>query len=107
MIYFYLLAAIVAEVAATSFLKLTDGFSRFWPSVGVLIGYSFAFYLLSLTLKSLPVSVVYAIWSGLGIVGIALIGIFFFSEELNFWHYVGIGLILAGVMILNLVTRAH
>lgn len=107
MVYFYLLVAILAEIAATSMLKLTDGFSKLIPSIGVAAGYAVAFYLLSLTLRSLPVGVVYAIWSGLGIVGIALIGIFFFKEELHFWHWVGIALILGGVMILNLVTPAH
>lgn len=107
MVYFYLLAAILAEIAATSMLKLTDGFSKLIPSIGVAAGYAVAFYLLSLTLRSLPVGVVYAIWSGLGIVGIALIGIFFFKEDLHFWHWMGIGLILTGVLILNLVTPAH
>lgn len=105
--YTLLLIAILAEIIATSALKASDGFTRLLPSIIVFIGYTTAFYLMSLTLKFLPVGIVYAIWSGLGIVGIALIGVFYYNESFTVWHALGIGLILLGVWILNLVTGAH
>ena len=105
--YVYLLFAILAEILATSGLKLTEGFSKLIPTILVLTGYGIAFYLLSLTLRDLPVSIVYAIWSGIGIVGIAIIGFYFFKEPFGIWHLVGTTLILVGVIILNLVTNAH
>lgn len=105
--YFFLIIAILSEIIATSALKASDGFSRLFPSLLVILGYSSAFYLMSLTLKTLPVGVVYAIWSGLGVVGIAIIGIYYYGEAFTALHALGIAFILAGVLILNLVTGAH
>lgn len=105
--YFFLIIAILCEIIATSALKASDGFSRLFPSILVILGYSSAFYLMSLTLKTLPVGVVYAIWSGLGVVGIAIIGIYYYGEAFTALHALGIAFILAGVLILNLVTGAH
>ncbi len=105
--YITLLLAIVAEILATSTLKLTEGFTKLIPTIAVLIGYGIATYFLSLTLRTLPVSIVYAIWSGIGIIGIAFIGNFFFKEPFGIWHFIGTALILIGVIILNLVTRSH
>lgn len=105
--YILLLIAILAEIIATSALKASDGFTRLLPSIIVFVGYTIAFYLMSLTLKFLPVGIIYAIWSGLGIVGIALIGVFYYNESFTVWHALGIGLILLGVWILNLMTGAH
>ncbi len=105
--YFFLIIAILSEIIATSALKASDGFSRLFPSILVILGYSTAFYLMSLTLKTLPVGVVYAIWSGLGVVGIAMIGIYYYGEDFTALHALGIAFILAGVLILNLVTGAH
>lgn len=95
--------AIIAEIIATSALKLSDGFSKLAPSIVVLIGYFAAFYMMALTLKTLPLGIVYAIWSGLGIVGIACIGVVWYGESFGLWHFVGTGLILIGVVILSLL----
>jgi small multidrug resistance pump len=101
----YLLIAICAEVAATSALKSSEGFSRLVPSVAVVIGYGIAFYFLSLTLDSIPVGISYAIWSGIGIVLISLIGWFYFGQNLDAPAIAGIALIIAGVAVINLLSR--
>jgi small multidrug resistance pump len=104
--WIYLLLAIVAEVVATSALKESDGFTRLGPSMVVLIGYAAAFYLLSLTFRTMPVGVVYAIWSGVGIVLISLVGWIVFRQHLDAPALVGIGLIIAGVAIINLFSKS-
>ena len=101
----YLAVAIVAEVIATSALKASDSFSRLVPSVVVVIGYAIAFVFLSLTLKSIPVGVVYAIWSGVGIVLISLVGYFAFGQALDAAALAGMALIVAGVLVINLFSR--
>lgn len=100
----YLLIAIVAEVIATSALKASDGFSRLIPSAVTVVGYALAFYLLALALKTIPVGIAYAVWSGVGIVAIAVIGYFFFGQALDAAAVIGIGLILAGVLVLNVFS---
>lgn len=105
--YLLLLFAVIAEIIATSALKVSDGFTKLFPSLVVAVGYFLAFWLMSLTLKTLPVSIVYAIWSGLGIVGISIIGISYFSEEFGLWHLIGTLFILIGVIVLTLVTKSH
>jgi multidrug transporter EmrE-like cation transporter len=105
--YVLLLFAIAAEIMATSALKISNGFSRLVPSVVVILGYSAAFWLMSLTLKTLPVSVVYAIWSGLGIIGITFIGVWLFNETFGWWHLLGTFFILLGVTVLSLITQTH
>ena len=104
--WLFLSVAIVAEVVATSALKSADGFTRFRPSVIVVAGYATAFYFLSLTLKTIPVGVVYAIWSGAGTTLIALIGWIFFGQKLDGPAIAGILLILSGVVILNLFSTS-
>lgn len=99
-------AAILAEVFGTSFLKASEGFTRFWPSIAVIAGYLVAFYFLSLTLKVIPVGVAYAIWAGVGVVLIALIGWVIFDQHLDFAAIVGIGLIVAGVVVLNMFSSS-
>ena len=94
--------AIVTEVIATSSLKVSDGFTRLWPSVVVVIGYGISFYALALTMRSLPVGVIYAIWSGLGITLVTLVGWFVFKQHLSTHALIGIGLIIAGVIVMNL-----
>lgn len=96
--------AIVSEVIATSALKASEGFSRLWPSLLVLAGYLAAFYFLSLTLRTIPVAVAYAIWSGVGIALIALIGWIFFAQALDMAALIGIALIVAGVFVLNVFS---
>lgn len=104
--YVFLAIAIVAEVIATSALKASEGFSRLGPSIVVLIGYGIAFYCLSLTLRTLPVGIAYAIWSGAGIVLVSLIGWVLYGQKLDVWALVGIGFIIAGVLIVNLLSRS-
>jgi small multidrug resistance pump len=104
--YFYLAVAIVAEVVATSALKAADGFSRLVPSIIVVTGYAVAFYFLSLTLRTMAVGVVYAIWSGVGIALICIIGALLYKQTLDLPGIVGIGLIISGVLVLNLFSRS-
>lgn len=103
--YVFLTVAILCEVVATSALKLTDGFTRLGPSLVALIGYGLAFYFLSLPIRTIPVGVVYALWSGAGIVLIAAIGYFFLGERLDLPAVAGIALILAGVLVVNLFSK--
>lgn len=104
--YVSLAIAIVAEIIATSALKVSEGFSRLLPSTIVVIGYGAAFYFLSLTLKSIPIGTAYAIWSGVGIAIISLIGWLFFKQSLDLAAVIGIGLIIAGVVILNFFSKS-
>jgi small multidrug resistance pump len=104
--WLYLTLAIVLEVIATSALKASDGFTRLLPSLVVVVGYLAAFYLLSLTLRSMPVGVVYAVWSGLGVVLITLVGWLWFKQELDAAAFIGIGLIAAGVIVLNFFSKS-
>jgi small multidrug resistance pump len=103
--YVYLFAAIVSEVIATSALKAAEGFSRFWPSVIVIVGYGLAFYCLSLTMRTIPIGIAYAIWSGIGIVLIALVGLLFYHQPLDAPALIGMAFILAGVLIINVFSR--
>ncbi|MEC4747947.1 SMR family transporter [Methylomicrobium sp. Wu6] len=103
--WIFLSVAIVSEVAATSALKASEGFSRLWPSLVVIVGYATAFYFLSLTLKTLPVGVVYAIWSGSGVALIALVAWVFFGQSLDAPAIIGLLLIVAGVVVLNLFSK--
>ena len=98
--------AILAEVAATSALKASDSFTRLWPSLLTVAGYALAFYCMALTLREVPVGVVYAIWSGAGIVLIAAIGWAVFGERLDAAAIVGMALIVAGVLVINLMSEA-
>jgi small multidrug resistance pump len=104
--WIFLSIAIVSEVAATSALKACEGFSRLWPSVVVLVGYGTALFFLSLTLKTIPVGVVYAIWSGVGIALIALVAWVFFDQSLDVPAIVGLLLIVAGVVVLNVFSTS-
>jgi len=99
-------SAIVAEVIATSALKASDGFSRLWPSLIVIVGYGVAFVLLSLTLRTIPVGIAYAIWSGVGIVLITLVAWLLFGQKLDLAALLGMGLIVAGVLVINIFSRS-
>lgn len=103
--YVYLSIAIVMEVVATSALKASEGFTRPVPAIVTVIGYGVAFYLLSLTLRVIPVGIAYAIWSGTGIVLIALIGLVWFRQELDLAAVIGMGLIVVGVVVINGFSR--
>jgi multidrug transporter EmrE-like cation transporter len=100
--FLFLLLAIAAEVAGTTALKLSAGFSKLWPNLGVLGGYGAAFYLLSLTLKHIPLGIAYAIWSGLGTAATVAIGVWLWHETLTAARLVGILLIIAGTIVLQL-----
>lgn len=104
--YLYLGVAIVAEVIATTALRASDGFTQLWPSVISIAGYVVAFYFLSLTLKTMPVGVAYAIWSGVGIVLISLAGWLIYKQLLDLPAIVGMGLIMAGVVVINLFSKS-
>ena len=103
--YLYLGIAVAAEVIATSALKASDGFTRPLPTVVVALGYGIAFYFLSLVLKTVPVGVAYAIWSGAGIVLIGLIGWLVLKQPLDLPAMLGMGLIVAGVAVIQLFSR--
>ena len=104
--WLYLCVAIVLEVVATSALKASDGFTRLLPSVVVVVGYAAAFYTLSITLRTMPVGVVYAVWSGVGVVLITLVGWLVFKQNLDVPALIGIGLIATGVVVLNFFSKA-
>lgn len=106
MSYLYLTIAIVAEVIATSALKASEGFTNLIPSLIVAVGYGVAFYFLSLVLKTIPVGIAYAIWSGLGIVLISVIGLVLFQQKLDLAAIIGMGLIIAGVLVINLFSSS-
>lgn len=105
MSWLYLMIAIVAEVVGTSFLRATQGFTRPLPSLVVVLGYGLAFYFLSLTLEDIPAGIAYAVWSGAGVTLIALIGWLFLGQKPDAAAIAGMGLIIAGVVVLNLFSR--
>ncbi|ODN42240.1 DMT family transporter [Piscirickettsia litoralis] len=101
MSWVYLLGAIVFEVLGTACMKLSYGFSRFWPAFGVFAFYSVCFVLMSLAMKRLDMGVVYAIWCGLGLVFICVLDYYMFAARLNFLQWLAIGLIMIGIIILK------
>lgn len=104
--YVYLGIAIIAEVIATTALRAADGFTQLWPSLISIVGYVVAFYFLSLTLRTMPVGIAYAIWSGVGIVLISLAGWLLYKQLLDLPAVVGMGLIMAGVIVINLFSKS-
>ncbi len=105
MAYLYLAIAIVAEVIATSALKASEEFTKVMPSLIVIAGYGTAFYCLSLVLRSIPLGITYAIWSGVGIALITVIGAVVFRQMLDTPAMIGIGFIIAGVVIINVFSK--
>lgn len=103
--YILLLGAILAEVVGTTALKASDGFTRLGPALLVVVGYGIAFFLMSLTLRSLSVGFVYAVWSGLGIVLVATAGAVLFGEKVDLPGALGLALIVAGVVVLQVFSR--
>ena len=103
--WLYLSIAIVAEVIATSALKASDGFTKPWPLLLVIVGYATAFVFLSLTLRQIPIGVTYAIWSGVGIVLISLVGWVLFGQELDLPAVVGMALIVGGILVMNVFSK--
>ena len=103
--WIFLAVSIFGEVIATSALKSSHGFTRLVPSDVVVAGYGLAFYFLSLAIKSIPVGIAYAVWAGLGIVLVAAIAWIFHGQKLDLWAFVGMGLIVSGVAVLNLLSK--
>ena len=99
--WLYLGTAIVAEIIATSVLKAADGFTRLIPSLVVIAGYATAFYFLSLTLRTMPLGIAYAVWSAVGIALVSVIGSLLYGQNLDVPAIIGIGLIVAGVVVIN------
>lgn len=107
MAWLFLSIAIAAEVVGTLSLKASNGFSKLWPSIGVVIGYATAFFLMAISLKKLDVGITYAIWSGVGIIGAAIGGFIFFDQQLSKLNIVGIVIIIIGVVVMNLGGASH
>ena len=103
MAYIFLAFSIISEVFGSTMLKLSNGFKKLFPVLGVAIGYMISFYLLSLTLTKLPLTFTYAAWSGVGTVLTTIVGVFLFKEHLNLKGIIGIILIIVGVVMLNIV----
>jgi len=101
-----LFLAILSEVIATTSLKFSEGFTKPVPSVVVVIGYGLSFYLLSITLKVMPIGVAYAIWSGVGLVLTVIAGLILFRETLDWARVIGIFLIIAGIVFINVVSKS-
>lgn len=104
--WMFLAIAIFAEVIATSALKASEGFSKPIASTVVVVGYAIAFYFLSLTLKSIPVGVAYAVWSGVGIVLVTIFALFLYGQKLDLPAIVGMAFIITGVVIMNVFSKA-
>lgn len=106
MSWLYLAIAIVAEVVGTTFLRASAGFTKPLPSLAVVAGYGVAFYFLSLTLDTIPTGIAYAVWSGVGVTLVAGIGWFMYGQRLDTAGLIGIALIVAGVIVLNVFSQA-
>jgi multidrug transporter EmrE-like cation transporter len=105
--YLFLAIAIMTEIFATSMLKASEGFTKLYPSIATILGFGVAFYSLSLSLQQIPLGVAYAIWSGVGTAVTAIIGIVIWKETASITTVLGILLIIAGVVVLNLKGTAH
>ncbi|MEP1198826.1 MULTISPECIES: SMR family transporter [unclassified Tateyamaria] len=102
--YIYLFVAVAAETIGTTALQASNQFTKFWPSVLVVIAYAVAFYFLGVVLKYIPVGIAYAIWSGLGIVLISLIGLVVFGQGLDLAAILGLGMIIGGIVVIQLFS---
>ncbi|MBT8118752.1 MAG: multidrug efflux SMR transporter [Gammaproteobacteria bacterium] len=105
MAYLFLAIAIVAEVIATSALKASDEFTRLIPSMIVVVGYGVAFYFMTLVIRTIPLGITYAVWSGLGIVLISAVGFFYYKQSLDLPAIIGMGLIVSGVLVIHLFSN--
>lgn len=104
--WLFLYTAIIAEVIGTSALKASDGFTRLWPALVVVVGYGVSFYMLALTLRAIPMGIAYAVWSGVGIVLISVVAWLLFGQKLDAPAILGITLIVAGVVVLHLFSKS-
>jgi small multidrug resistance pump len=99
--WLWLFASILAEVIATSALKMSNSFTRLWPTLVVIAGYAFTFWGMTFSLKAIPIAVVYAVWSALGTVGVLIVGRFVFGESLGWQQYVGAFIVVGGVVLMS------
>lgn len=106
MTYLYLFLAIIAEVAATSALKASEEFTKLYPSLIVVVGYGIAFYFMTLVLRVIPIGITYAVWSGLGIVLVTIVGIFLYKQIPDIPAIIGMGLIVSGVVVINVFSKS-
>lgn len=104
--FLFIGGAIIAEVIGTTALKASDGFSKLWPSLVTAVCYAAAFYLLSLAMRYMQMGVIYAIWSGVGIVLISLVGMILFGQKPDVPAVIGLSLIVAGVLVINLFSKS-
>lgn len=104
--YLYLGVAVIAEVIATSALKASDEFTRLGPSLLVIVGYAFSFYLMTLVLRTLPIGITYAIWSGAGIVLVSLVGVFYYKQHLDLPAIIGMTMIILGVVVIHVFSKS-
>ena len=105
--YLYLFISIATEIIGTSFLKTSEGFTKLWPTLGTLLSFGICFYFLSLTIKFLPLNITYAPWAGLGVVVTTIISVIIFTENVNLISIISIGLIVIGVVLLNVFGESH
>lgn len=103
--YVFLAISIIAEVIATSALKASDGFTKLWPSIVVVIGYGVAFHFLALTLKTIPIGVAYAIWAGAGVSLVAVVGWVLFGQKLDAAAIIGMAMIIGGVTVMQVFSK--
>ena len=106
MAYAMLALAIITEVTGSTFLVKSEGFTKFWPSIAVVVLFSIAFYLLSQVIKVIPLGIAYAIWAGVGIILTAAVGYFIFKQNLDLPAMLGIALIVSGVLVINLFSNS-
>ncbi|KZR36388.1 MULTISPECIES: SMR family transporter [Enterobacter] len=104
--YLFLLLSIISEVIATTALKLSDSFTRLWPSLITVMFYIIAFWSLTIPMRTIPTGIIYAVWSGAGIVLISLAGWIIYGQKLDMAALTGIGLIIAGVLVINLFSNS-
>ncbi len=105
MTYIFLAVAIIAEVTATSALKACDGFTKLIPSVLVVVGYGVAFYCLTIVLQTIPIGITYAVWAGLGIILVAIVGMVHYKQVPDIPAIIGMVLIISGVVVINVLSK--
>jgi len=107
MAWIYLFFAIIFELAGTTALKLSDGFTKLYWTLGMGVSYGFAFYLLSIVVKTIPLGIAYAVWAGLGTLGAFIISIWIFKSEASSLAWLGVFLVISGVALLNIGSSTH
>lgn len=106
MTYWYLAIAIIAEVVATSALKASTEFTKLQPSLIVIVGYAFSFYFMTLTLRTIPLGITYAIWSGAGLVLVTIAGVFLYEQMLNISTILGMCLVIFGIVVIHIFSKS-